>query len=487
MGQPPAKLASAASIHSLRDLEHSDDDAEDDLLDVPPSYEQVTAQSSQTPASSNSNPVNNTTHRTVHLIDVDSNILGGQRAVSVASRVRDSTIVTLQPELSTSAHQLYEAFAQQICLPPRPQISISGSHTDSTKKKQDKKSGSDVVTDFNFRVDLAETLLKGWETPEGSTDWHNVEVANDSDGIKTYRGTRLKTTTYTPQNKSRFGPIQLPDGDREGPRQETDSGVDIDDDDDEERRLVEPDREHEQDRRDKRFETRKHQEDFMEWCERFCKDPSPVKSFTLKRHVSNFNHQAVIACLKSHIRETNYRGNISMQLVVSKSTITVYSPHWINKLRNHGVAYWVFIISQLWIFAWPVIWLLERRYEVVDSTWYASHGAEAHRDYSMARQYAQGRDENTLGEFWAPAVKQAAWARRTNSEIVSLADAERLQGLTTEQLLLGVSADTEAEVERRQRMQRGEGSFLDSVVGLARGVSEVRQEWNISMGWGGNV
>jgi hypothetical protein len=209
--------------------------------------------------------------------------------------------------------------------------------------------------------------------------------------------------------------------------------------------------------------------------------------FTLKRHVRNFNHQAVISCLKSHIRDTNYRGDISMQLVVSKSTITVYSPHWINKLRNLGVVYWIFILSQLWIFAWPVIWLLEKRYEVVDSSWYASHVAEARNEYARARQYAHGRDEHTLGDFWAPAVKQAAWARRTNCETVLLADAERLQGLTTEQLLLGVSADTEAEVERRQRMQRGEGNFMDSVVGLARGVNEVRQGWNISMGWGGNV
>jgi hypothetical protein len=287
MGQPAAELASAASsTHSLRDLQHSSD-AEDDFLDVPPSYEQVTAESSQTPASSGFNPVNNATRRTVHLIDIDSNIPGGQRAVSAASRVRDTTIVTLRPELSSNARELYDAFAQQIHLPPRPQISIAGTHTDSSKKKQDKKSGSEVVTDFNFRVDLAETLLKGWETPEGgltesSTPWHTVEVAGDSDGIKTYRGTRLKTTTYTPQNKStgaaRFGPIQLSDNHREDPRQETDSGVDIDDDD-EERRLVEPDRENEQGRQDKRFDTRKDQEDFMEWCERFCKDPSPVKSY----------------------------------------------------------------------------------------------------------------------------------------------------------------------------------------------------------------
>jgi hypothetical protein len=213
-----------------------------------------------------------------------------------------------------------------------------------------------------------------------------------------------------------------------------------------------------------------------------------MSRFTLKRHVRNFDHQAVINCLKSHIRDINYRGAISMQLVVSKGTITVYSPHWINKLRNHGAVYWIFILTQLWILAWPVIWLLEKRYEIVDSSWYASRAVEDSAGHLRARTYAHGSDEHALGEFWAPAVKQAAWARRTNGEIVSREDAQRLQGLTTEQLLRGtVESETQAEIERRQRLQRGEGSFVDSVVGLARGVNEVRQEWNMSMGWGGNV
>ncbi|CRG91608.1 hypothetical protein PISL3812_08658 [Talaromyces islandicus] len=467
MGQPADLASGAASTHSLQNV------SSDDL--APPSYEQVTAESSSQPSTNTHNA--NATYPT-RLIDVDTNIPGGSRAVSASSRVRDTTIVTLYPELSSNPRTLYTAFAQQIHLPPRPQLLIAGTHTDSTKKKQDKKNGSDVVTDFDFRVDLAETLLKGWESLDSAALWHTVEVARDFDGVKTYRGTRLKTASWasTKRNVSgRLGPIQL--SDNEG----------VPEDDDEERRLVQPETD-EQGQHDRRFVSERDQDDFMVWCERFCHDPSPVKSFTLHRQVCGFNHQAVINCLKSHIRDINYRGAISMQLVVSKSTITVYSPHWINRLRNHGVVYWVFILTQLWILAWPVIWLLERRYEVVNSSWYASCTEEDSTGHSRARTYAHGRDEHALGEFWAPAVKQAAWARRTNGEIVSRDDAQRLQGLTTEQLLRGtVGSDSQAEIERRQRMQRGEGSFVDSVVGLARGVNEVRQGWNMSMGWGGNV
>lgn len=101
--------------------------------------------------------------------------------------------------------------------------------------------------------------------------------------------------------------------------------------------------------------------------------------------------------------------------------------------------------------------------------------------------YARGRDEHTLAEFWAPAVKQAAWTRRKDNEVILLEDAERLQGLSTEQILRARISDSEAEIERRRRVDRGDGTFVDSVVGLARGVSEVRQDWNLTMGWGGNT
>lgn len=267
MGQ--AELTSAASTHSLQNVQGSDDLP-------PPSYEQVTAESSQPPASSG--PANTSANNGISLIYADIGIPGGERAVSAGSHVRNTTIVTLRPELSTNPRALYTAFAQQVHLPPRPQLHISGTHTDSTKKKGDKKNGSDVVTDFSFRVDLAETLLKGWNSFDNLDQWHTISVARDYDGVKTFRGTRLKTANSWTQNNepagaARSGPIRLSDNEEDVP----DLPEDEIDDDDEERRLVQPE-EHEQDQWDERFGSRKDQDDFMEWCERFCHDPSPVKS-----------------------------------------------------------------------------------------------------------------------------------------------------------------------------------------------------------------
>lgn len=188
--------------------------------------------------------------------------------------------------------------------------------------------------------------------------------------------------------------------------------------------------------------------------------------------------------LKSQIRETNYRGRITADIEIVNGKVTVYSPHWVNKLRNNRMVFWACIILQLWIITWPIIWLLEKRYAVVYSCWYSSLNAD---DAPGRRVYARGCDEHTLAEFWAPAVKQAAWTRRKDGEVLLLQDAERLQGLTTEQILRARTCESEAELERRRRVDRGDGTFVDSVISLARGVSEVRQDWNMTMGWGGDT
>jgi hypothetical protein len=207
----------------------------------------------------------------------------------------------------------------------------------------------------------------------------------------------------------------------------------------------------------------------------------------LTRHVHNFKAGSMADYLKSQIRETNYRGRITAEMEIVNGKVTIYSPHWVNKLRNNWMVFWACIILQLWIITWPIIWLLEKKYAVVYSCWYSSHTVDEGTGAIARRIYARGRDEHSLAEFWAPAVKQAAWARRKDNEILLLQDAERLQGLTTEQVLRARTSESEAELERRRRVDRGDGTFVDSVIGLARGVSEVRQDWNMTMGWGGNT
>ena len=190
--------------------------------------------------------------------------------------------------------------------------------------------------------------------------------------------------------------------------------------------------------------------------------------------------------LASHISSLNYRGSVSFSCPVAQSSVTIYSPHWINRLRTNSFAWWVIVILQLWIVTWPVIWLLEKRYEVVHTRWNAS--LDVGSDTGLIKCYARGRDEATLAEFWAPAVKQAAWSRRCGeANLLTRLDAERVQGLSTDQLLSLRSSESQAELERRERVNRGEAGFFDNVVGLVRGVREVQQDFRLGMGWGANT
>lgn len=210
-----------------------------------------------------------------------------------------------------------------------------------------------------------------------------------------------------------------------------------------------------------------------------------ISRFTLHRRLDGFDSKVLKNVLVSHIRSLNYRGSISCKYHLAHQSVSVYSPHWINRLRANRYIWWIFVILQLWILTWPVIWLLEKRYEVVQTRWHASLLAD--RETGLRKYYARSRDETELGEYWAPAVKQAAWSRRQGEcNVLTWQDAERLQGLSAERLLGLRGADSEAEQERRARVDRGEGGFVDSIVGLARGISEVGQDWRMNMGWGAN-
>lgn len=101
--------------------------------------------------------------------------------------------------------------------------------------------------------------------------------------------------------------------------------------------------------------------------------------------------------------------------------------------------------------------------------------------------YAFDRDESSLAEYWAPAVKQAAWTRRQGEgDLLTRMDADRLQGYTTRQLLGLRAASSDTEIDRRERVNNGEAGFLDNVVGLVRGIGEAGQDWRFSAGWGAN-
>ncbi|KAJ5753998.1 uncharacterized protein N7511_008151 [Penicillium nucicola] len=425
----------ASSSHSLHSLDDAPPPYSDDLesFPVPP-----------VPPAPNQRHI-----EPLRLIDSAYVLPGGTDI-----RPYDKIALTLAPNLSTNSDELFQALKKQIKLPLRPLFYVKGSHTESSNNgKKDKN--SNTVTDFEFKLDLAETMLTGWEGRPMAINWMEVEIVTDEDQKPAYRGGIWRSRTYKPP-KTRQA-IAL--GDDTNALLGEDANAD--------------------------GSLNKLQSALKLWCERFCQDAAPVKSFTLHRQLNGFNSNALRNVLSSHIRELNYRGSLDFSFSTAHSSVTIYSPHWINRVRANRYAWWIIVILQLWIITWPIIFFMEKRYEVAHVKWHASLVPET--ESALIKCYAQGRDESALGEYWAPAVKQAAWSRRRGGgDVLTRMDAERVQGYSMQQLL-GMRTDTsDSERERRERVSNGTGGFVDNVVGLVRGVSEAGQDWRMSMGWGAN-
>ncbi|KAL4789172.1 major facilitator superfamily domain-containing protein [Aspergillus venezuelensis] len=361
-------------------------------------------------------------------------ISGGQKYQSIRDAARTGGVATFDPGFSTHATLLESLLTQQTRLPPRPCLVIHGSHKETRKSGNETK--SENVTDFNFRIDLTRSILR-WGRHEHmgpSERWAYTTIVSDGDGQKAYRGGRIKARAHN------SGRIALDGEENERLMDEENGGQDY--------------------------------PGLKGWCERFIRDPAPVKSFTYRRHLHGFDANPMKAALTTHIRSTGYQGHISISPVIANGFVTFYSPHWINKARNNAWIFWPCIILQLWIITWPIIWFMERRYEVVRSEWFSSKNvADPSLPGGSAKIYAGGHDEATAAELWAPVVREAAWKGICHGEILGDAEIEEFkrQGVQRRETL-GQAGEL---VSRGQAML---GAFgVRSIGGV-----------NVSGGWGGD-
>jgi hypothetical protein len=167
--------------------------------------------------------------------------------------VCDTRIVTYEPSLSADSHELFRVIRRQMKLPLRPLLGVQGTHTESSN--DGKKKTSTNVTDFSFQLDLAETMLRGWDEPL-CVNWMETAVVTDGDEQKAFRGGILRSRQYKPRAPRAKG-ISLDDSDAALLESEADALESEDD-----------------------GATLSEQEaDLKMWCERFCSDPAPVKSY----------------------------------------------------------------------------------------------------------------------------------------------------------------------------------------------------------------
>lgn len=227
----------ASSSHSLHTLADGDDD-------LPPPYTDEP----------DLNPIPSVSHlapgyRPLRLVD-SAYALPGAKGLTIC----DTRAVTLEPSLSRNSAELFQVIRRQLKLPLRPLLRIQGTHTESSN--DGKKKSSNTVTDFFFQLDLAETLLMGWDGTPLSTNWVEAEVVRDGDEIPAFRGSRLRTRSYKAPALRSLSAAEDSDAALLG----AEAGTGADD-------------------RENPSAPSGMEADLKLWCERYCNDPSSLKSY----------------------------------------------------------------------------------------------------------------------------------------------------------------------------------------------------------------
>lgn len=190
---------------------------------------------------------------------------------------------------------------EQAKYPPIFKARIRGAHSETIHKK-DKKERT-IVTDFDIILDMTHLLVPNSSTT-GILRVQGLRHVLPQD--KVYRGHRTRTV----------GPEDL------------EPGADV-------------------------------------AVEGYISSPYRVRSFTLRRQTFYHDSPALEKLLISLVGSTNYRGHLQVSFPVSHNRVMVYSPCWQNRLRDKIWLRWIFYLTFLWIFSWPYLWFVTRRWEVV--------------------------------------------------------------------------------------------------------------------------
>lgn len=289
-------------------------------------------------------------------------------------------------------------------------MQIKGTHTQTSRRNN--KDERSTITDFNYKLSLADMIVPK-SCIVGATPGELEFLPENKRG---YRGTRF------PSWSPAVAPID---------------GVDY----------------------------------LTAWCEDYVANPCSIKSFTLKREVRWHMTETLERLIRAAVSETNYRGHVSVTFPTTHTSLIVYSPGKINQWRMTTWIRWVFYLSCLWIIAWPVLFLVTSRYEVVKSVWYYwSDGLTPDRERSRM-------EEIDWYQKWHVAIKRAALSRMGERDMV----------LTEDYLQASICA------EQRSRVNGGippapvantGNAIADGALNLLGHGIRVASEINQSVGWG---
>ncbi|KAI1420064.1 hypothetical protein F5Y12DRAFT_165067 [Xylaria sp. FL1777] len=327
----------SAAIPYADDADDDDDAPEIDINDLPPNYSDALEESSEAaPMLAPGSAVN----RAVRPSDLDSKVVVDQNNGAQAWVARS---VEDPGSLESYVRQLSE-------IPPRPRMTLVGTHTETTKDSKGKQE-KNTVTDFDVTVELTPYLFAD---AQYRRSWSQLRTVDNRERV--HRGTiRAKRQGGLDQN------------------------IEADAD-------AKP--------------------TLQEWCHRFGASPAGLKCFTLRRQMVGFDEEGVKRRLEALVRGTNYRGHLRVQLLTNDARIDFYNDAKINRWRLTVWIRWIFFLTLTFIFSWPYLILRTKRWEVVVAEWPFSRISE-----SGAKEYVS-ISEDQWYNMWAHAICRAVLEKR---------------------------------------------------------------------------
>jgi hypothetical protein len=307
------------------------------------------------------------------------------------------------PQLDSDPVALEAVIRSHADIAPTPYIYIMGTHKE-TIKRGDKKE-TQHITDFRIVVNLQRYLHKNFDS-SNTESRHLYTIEN---GVKAHRGSSFK--------------CRAP-----GAKQDIEVGTPA--------------------------------PTLTEWCHRYCASPRMLRIFRLERTVPGLDMMYMKNRLEGLIASTNYRGNVSITFPIEDRNLDIYTSNKINQWRLKTWICWIFYLTFLWIFTWPYLFFMTKRYSVVKAEWPWSltvDGQKVYRTVSEEQWFAK----------WNVAVKRLVL--------------DRYQGEASEQMMAGVIARP-ADPPMPGTINTGHEG-IDSAVGiLAQGFQVAR-----AIQGGGNI
>ncbi|KAI9644968.1 hypothetical protein NHQ30_007003 [Ciborinia camelliae] len=317
------------------------------------------------------------------------------------------------PNYSTDPNALRQMILEQAQYAPTYYVELSGTHKETERRH--KKDSTETITDFHIRLNLTHLLTTGIRTGG------KLEILSDNQ--KGYRGGVIKS----------FEPSL--------------SNCDI--------------------------ESGPTGDELQAWCHKFISDPSSMKCFIFERKIINHDRKHLEYLLRRIVSSTNYRGAVHVNFLTLHKRVIVYSPHVVNEWRMTPWIRWFFYLTFLWVFSWPILFFVTRRYEVVKAIYqYADRPAGV----GVSSRKATVQSEDEYVNHWEAALRSAILGRMIKTDSC-LGEDYRVQ----------VLQEAVARGQAAALLLQGHGtgnSFADGVIGVMGAATTLVGEYNDARGWG---